>query len=71
MTDFELLNKKIRERGLSMTELSRRTGILRATLYNRLAGIGEFTASEIVALTKHLELSIEERDQIFLKEKLH
>lgn len=57
MTNFELLNKKIRERGLSMTELSRRTGILRGTLYNRLAGTGEFTASEIVALTKHLELS--------------
>lgn len=66
MTDFDLLNKKIRERGLSMTELSRRTGILRATLYNRLAGVGEFTASEIVALTKCLELSVVERDQIFL-----
>lgn len=66
MTDFDLLNKKIRERGLSMTELSRRTGILRATLYNRLAGVGEFTASEIVALTKCLELSFVERDQIFL-----
>lgn len=68
MTDFVLLKKKINERGLSMTELSKRTGIVRATLYNRLAGIGEFTASEITALTRVLGLTNKERDQIFLNE---
>lgn len=68
MTDFILLKKKINERGLSMTELSKRTDIVRATLYNRLAGIGEFTASEITALTRVLELTNKERDQIFLNE---
>lgn len=68
MTDFILLKKKINERGLSMTELSKRTGIVRATLYNRLAGIGEFTASEITALTRVLGLTNKERDKIFLNE---
>ena len=67
MTNVDLLNKKIAESGLKKTAISEKTGILRATLYNRLNGIGEFTATEIVALTNVLGLTIDERDQIFLQ----
>lgn len=66
MTNFDLLHKAIEDSGLSMTKIANRTGILRTTLYNRLAGIGEFTASEIVSLSKCLRLTKAERDKIFL-----
>lgn len=54
-----------------MMAIAEKTGILRATLYNRLKGVGEFTASEIVALTKVLHLTKPERDEIFLTDKLY
>ena len=69
MTDFELLRKKINESGMTMVAISRKTGILRETLYNRLNGRGDFTASEMMALAKVLGLTNEERDKIFFAEK--
>lgn len=66
MPDFDELNKKINKSGMTMVAIAEQTGILRATLYNRLNGIGEFTASEIVALTNVLHLTKSERDHIFL-----
>lgn len=71
MADIELLKNKIESSGMTMTSVAKKSGIVRETLYNRLNGIGEFTASEIVGLSKTLRLSVEERDQIFLNEKLH
>lgn len=70
MTDFTKLRAKIDASGLSMVEVSRRTKILRATLYNRMAGTGEFTASEIMALTKCLGLTRKEREEIFFSQKV-
>lgn len=70
MADIELLKKKIRDSGMTVTAISRKSGILRETFYNRLKG-SEFTASEIVAITKVLNLSKEDRDKIFLNEKLN
>ena len=70
MTDLELLKKKIYESGMTMIAISKKTGIVRETLYNRLKGKGEFNASEIVALTKVLEMSKTERDEIFFDEKV-
>lgn len=66
MPDIDLLKKKIDESGMKMTHIAEKTGILRETLYNRLNGYGEFKASEITALTSTLNLTKEERDQIFL-----
>lgn len=66
MTDFDTLNDKIDKSGMTMVAISEKTGILKATLYNRLKGVGEFTASEIVALTEVLHLTRSERDHIFL-----
>lgn len=67
MANMELLREKIRDSGMTVTAISRKSGILRETLYNRMNGKGEFTASEIVALTDVLNLTRSERDEIFLK----
>ena len=71
MADIELLKNKIESSGMTMSSVAKKSGIVRETLYNRLNGIGEFKASEIVGLSKTLRLSVEERDQIFLSEKLY
>jgi predicted transcriptional regulator len=71
MTDVILLKKKIEESGMTMVAISKKSNILRETLYNRINGVGEFTATEIIALSKVLGLSNKERDQIFLREKLN
>lgn len=70
MTDLELLKHRIDESGMTMVAISQKTGILRETLYNRLNGKGEFTASEIVSLSKVLNLSTAERSEIFFGEKV-
>lgn len=66
MTDINALKDEIRESGLSMTMISKKSGIERTTLYNRLNGVGEFTSSEIVGLTDALKLSNAKCRQIFL-----
>ena len=50
---------------MTVVAISDKSGILRETLYNRLNGKGEFTASEIVGITRTLNLSKPERDKIF------
>lgn len=68
MTNYELLKEKIKDSGMTMVAIARKSGILRETLYNRLNGKGEFNASEMVALSKTLNLSNTERDAIFFGE---
>lgn len=65
MPNVELLKEKISESGMTMVALSRKSNIVRETLYNRLAGVGEFTASEIVGLSEALRLTKPEREEIF------
>lgn len=65
MPNIDLLKSKIDESGMTMVAISKKANILRETLYNRLAGKGEFTASEIVALTDVLNLTKSEREKIF------
>lgn len=65
MTDFVLLDEVIKKSGMPMTVIAERSGIKRETLYNRLKGVGDFTASEIAALTKVFKLTRAERDRIF------
>lgn len=71
MTDLEKFKEAIKESGMTISAISRKTGINRATIYNRMSGIGEFTASEIVALSAVLHLNDVERDDIFLNSKLY
>lgn len=65
MVNIELLKEKISISGMTKVSISNRAGISRETLYNRLDGIGEFTASEIMGITGALKLTKEEREEIF------
>lgn len=65
MVDIERLKTLIEDSGLPMTTLAEKSGILRPTIYNRLKGVGEFTASEIIALQKVLRMTNKVRDEIF------
>lgn len=70
MTDFVLLNVAIEKSGLSMTTISERSNIRRETLYNRLKGVGEFTASEIVGICDALKINKTDRERIFFAKKV-
>lgn len=71
MTDIIRLKKIIEDSGMTMTAIAKKAGMARETLYNRLNGIGEFTASEIVGLSCALRLTKYQRDEIFLIEMLN
>lgn len=71
MANTLLLKDKISESGMTVKAIAEKTGILRETLYNKMAGRSEFTASEIVALSELLKLSKDDRDNIFLQRKLN
>ena len=65
MVNLKRLRTKIEDSGMTMVAISKKTGISRETLYNRLNGKGEVTASEMMALSETLHLSNNERDEIF------
>lgn len=65
MPDMNLLKSKIDESGMTVVAIADKSGILRATIYNRLRGKGEWTASEIVSVSNVLRLTKAERDKIF------
>ena len=65
MVDFEVLKSKMKDSGMTVVAIARQSGISRETLYNRLKGVGEFTASEIDTLTKTLRLTKKEQEKIF------
>ena len=69
MTDIEMLKKIIRESGLKLAYVAEKSGIKRPTLYNRLKGVGDFTAAEIVGLAEALHMTRTERDRIFFAVK--
>lgn len=66
MTDLDALKAKIEDSGMTIESIAERANIKRYTLDRRLKGEGEFTASEIVGLTKALKLKLSERNNIFL-----
>lgn len=66
--NYELLNKKIQESGITLIAIAKKLGILRETLYSRLNGKTEFKASEILRISQVLNLSSTERDRIFFAE---
>lgn len=70
MVNIELLKEVIEDSGMTMVSIASKSGMLRETLYNRLNGIGEFTASEIAGLTKALHLRKPMRDRIFFSQKV-
>lgn len=66
MTDLDALNAKIKDSGMTIEAIAEKASMKRYTLDRRLKGEGEFTASEIVGLTKALRLKLSERNNIFL-----
>lgn len=71
MVDFENLRGRMKSSGMTITAIAKKSGISRETIYNRLKGVGEFTASEIDALTKTLCLTKEEQEKIFFNSKVN
>ena len=69
MTDIPLLKSLIANSGMTMIAISRKANIRRETLYNRLSGIGDFTASEIVGLSSALRLDFSTREKVFFCKK--
>lgn len=65
MTNGEILNKKIADEGITVTFIANKLGCSRNRVYAILHG-ADATASEIVALTGMLHLTVTERDFIFL-----
>jgi len=65
MTDFLLLQNAIDESGIPFATISKRAGIRRETLYNRLKGKGDFTALEITGLCEALHINKSDRERIF------
>ena len=70
MVNIELLKNVIDDSGMTMVAISEKSGIKRETLYQRLKGSGEFTASEIVGLVNALKLNKSQRETIFFSGKV-
>ena len=59
------LDSAIYESGLKLEAVANKMGINRVSLWNKIQGRTEFKASEITSLAKILNLSAEQRDDIF------
>lgn len=69
MVDIDRLKDEMTDSGMTMTAIAAKSGIVKATLYNRLKGVGDFTADEIVALSETLHFTPAERDEIFFSNR--
>ena len=69
MVNLLKLREVISESGMTMVAIASKSNILRATLYNRLTGQGDFTASEIEKISDTLHLSADQRDDIFFAKR--
>ena len=69
MTNAKLLKEKITASGVTITFLADKLGCSRNRIYSILEG-SECTASAIVGLSEAIHLTKEERDTIFLSEKV-
>lgn len=62
MTINQTIGEKRKQRGISVSELAKRTGINYEALRVSLAGNRKLNASEFVALCKELELTLDDFD---------
>ncbi len=70
MPNIEKLNEVIKDSGMTVTAIANKSGINRITLYNRMNGKGEFTISEIIALTRVLHMDTDTRNAIFFADEV-
>lgn len=69
MVNVNKLRGKIVEKGLNVTELARKTGMARATLYRKFNRNGEtFSTREVNALVRELALDRDEALDIFFNQ---
>lgn len=57
MVDTELLKKVIDDSGIRREDIAKNAGLTRESLWNKLSGRTEFTASEMASMKKDLRLS--------------
>ena len=65
MTDRNKLQAKMALHGLKAYELADSIGISRQSMSYKLNGKRPFTVKDIDSISKKLDLSLEERDEIF------
>ncbi len=65
MPNMEMLRAKIEDKGIPITTLADKCGMTRHSLYNKLSGVSEFKASEIICISAVLNLKKSERNTIF------
>ncbi len=68
MVDEEKLYQAMKGLGMKRRAIASEIGISENTLYNKLYGMSEFKAGEIMKLSKLLGLTRDQRDEIFFKE---
>ena len=72
MVNLKKLKLKLKEKGLSVEDVSKTMGINRATLYRKIKNDGEtFTVRDIDKLSRVLGLQVDEINEIFLLEMSH
>ena len=67
MTDTKILRELIKESGYTYKFLASQIGITRESLYLKIEGKNEFTASQIKALAELLKLTKTQVNDIFLR----
>lgn len=65
LPNLNKLQEVIDDSGMTMVSIAKKSGITRETLYNRMAGKGDFKLSEVLGLTRALKLSVKDRNSIF------
>ena len=68
MTNLEELKKAIRNSGIPITTISKRTRMDRRSLYNKINGKTEFKVSEMDSLSKVIGLDEKQKSEIFFAE---
>ena len=69
MTNSELLRDTIEKKGFKLSYIASLLEIVPLTLANKIDNVTEFKANEIYTISKLLDLSLKEREEIFFKEK--
>lgn len=65
MLKTEKLRDAIQASGISIVYLANKLGLTREGLYNKINGLTEFKASEIINISDVLHLNVSQRDSIF------
>lgn len=71
MVNLKKLKLKLKEKGLSVEDVSKTMGINRATLYRKIKNDGEtFTVRDIDNLSRILGLQVNEINEIFFAQNV-